>query len=225
MAVPPPGQDENVFSTVPRDEPIWPPKLVREPGLFGGLEGYGGILTLGGSDTREAYAFIGGQLRLRYDYYQIGGWYEVSDHPDKQTNDEFRAFGGFLGAWLPYRGWVDFELAASVGARNWVSSDSRYAGTGYDVSTPTLGLRLGVSDRTSSLTRFAGRIGGQLVFAYDLNPSEESWQQTHEIDGEPVTDRGTTKVGGYTIGIALVIGFDYGGKPVKSSPVALGTSR
>jgi hypothetical protein len=224
VAVPPPDQRENVFSTVPASEPIWPPRLVREPGLYGGLEAYGGLLTLGGSDTREAYAFVGGQLRFRYDYYQVGGWYEVSDHPEKQTDDDYRAFGGFLGAWLPYRGWVDFEVAATVGARNYKSDDSRYGGTGYDVSTPTLGFRLGVSDRTSSFTDFAGRIGGQLVFAYDLNPSEEAWEQTHEIDGEPVTDRGSTKVGGYTIAIALVLGFDFG-QPVKSSPVALGTSR
>jgi hypothetical protein len=220
MAVPPPGQGENVFSTVPRQEAAWPPRLVESPGLYGGLEGYGGILTLAGSDTREAYAFIGGQLRIRYDYYEVGGWYEVSDHPDKQTNDDFRAFGGFLGAWLPYRGWVDFEIAATVGARNWQSTDSRYDGSGYDVSTPTLGLRLGVSDRTSSVAPAAGRIGGQILFAYDLNPSDESWEQTHDIEGEVITDRGETRVGGFTLGIALVLGFDYGGKPVKSSPVA-----
>ncbi len=220
MAAPPPGQGENVFSTVSRGEPIWPPKLVVSPGMFGGLEAYGGILTLGGSDTREAYAFVGGQLRLRYDYYEVGGWYEVSDHPDKQTNDEFRAFGGFLGAWLPYRGWVDFEIAATVGARNWESTDSRYGGSGYDVSTPTVGLRLGVSDRTSSTAQAAARIGGQILFAYDLNPSDESWEQTHEVDGENVTDAGTTRVGGFTLGIALVIGFDVGETPAKSSRVA-----
>lgn len=224
MGAPPPAPSDNVFSTVPRNEPIWPPKLVEAPGWYGGLEGYGGILTLGGSDTREAYAFLGGQLRLRYDYYQIGGWYEVSDHPQKQTNDEFNAFGGFLGAWLPYRGWVDFEIAASVGARNWTSDDARYGGSGYSVSTPTLGLRLGVSDRTSSTAPFAARVGGQILFAYDLNPSDESWTLTHDINGETQTDRGTTRVGGFTLGIALVLGFDYG-EPVKSNRVASGSPR
>ena len=112
------------------------------------------------------------------------------------------------------------KLAASVGARNWTSDDSRYGGTGYDVSTPTLGLRLGVSDRTSNSAPLAARVGGQILFAYDLNPSDESWTLTHEIDGELQTDRGSTRVGGFTLGIALVLGFDYG-KPVKSNRVAL----
>jgi hypothetical protein len=220
MSAPPPGPTEDVFSTVPPTEPIWPPRLVQSPGWFGGLEGYAGILHLGASDTREAYAFGGGQLRLRYDYYELGAYFEVSDHPDDQT-DDFRAFGGFLGAWLPFRGWVDFEIAAGVGGRNYQSDDPRYQGGGYDVSSPTASLRLGVSDRTSSYSAVAARVGGQIVFTYDFNPADEPWSQTIESGGgeDPVTERGTTRVGGYTIALALVLGFDIG-KAIKPSPVA-----
>jgi len=216
--VPPPGPGENVFSTVPQIEPIWPPRLVQSPGWFGGLEAYGGLLALGGADTRGAYAFAGGQLRLRYDYYELGGWFDVSDRGKAKT-DGFRSFGGFVGAWLPYRGWVDFEIAASIGARTWMSDDSRYGSDGYDVTSPTLGLRLGVSDRTSSFSALAARIGGQLVFSYDLSSSDEPWEVTRQSEGESVTDSGVTKVGGFTLGLALVIGFDYG-RAITPSPVA-----
>ena len=213
--MPAPGHGQDVFSTVPPVEPVWPPHLVRAPGWFGGLEGYGGILTLGATDTREAYAFLGGQGRLRYDYYELGGYFETSDHPQK--SDQYRAFGGFIGAWLPYRGWVDFEIAAAVGARNYESDDVRYGPGGYDDSSPTLGFRLGVSDRTSSYSALAGRVGGQLVFTYDLNPADEPWQEDLERDGMPVTQSGTTRVGGWTLAIALVLGFDYG-KAIKLNP-------
>jgi hypothetical protein len=213
MAIPPPAQGQDVFSTVPPVEPIWPPRLVQEPGWFGGLEGYGGILALGASDTREAYGILGSQVRFRYDYYELGAFLEFSD----RQADDFRAFGGFLGAWLPFRGWVDFELAASVGARNYSSDDSRYGAGGYDVSSPTLGLRLGVFDRTSSYSAVAGRIGGQILFNYDLNPSDEPWSQELTQDGVPITDRGITRVGGFTLALALVVGFDIG-KPVKQNP-------
>jgi hypothetical protein len=216
--VPPPGPGENVFSTVPVVEPIWPPRLVQAPGWFGGAEAYGGLLALGGADTRGAYAVVGGQLRLRYDYYELGGWYDVSDG-GKEGLDGFSSFGGFIGAWLPYRGWVDFELAASVGARTWRSDDTRYGEDGYEVTSPTLGLRLGVSDRTSSYSALAARIGGQLMFSWDLNPSDEPWTLTRQANGEPVRESGVTRVGGYTIGLALVIGFDYG-KPIIPSPAA-----
>lgn len=214
MAVPPPGPGEDVFTTVPQTEPIWPPRLVQEPGWFGGLEGYGGILALGASDTREAYGFLGSQVRFRYNYYELGAFLEFSD----SQADKYRAFGGFLGAWLPFRGWVDFELAASVGARNYDSSDARYGADGYDVSSPTLGLRLGVSDRTSSYSAVAGRIGGQILFNVDLNPSDEPWSEELTRDGVPITQSGSTRVGGYTLALALVLGFDIG-KPIKQSPV------
>lgn len=194
-------------------EPIWPPRLVQDPGWFGGLEGYGGILALGASDTREAYGFLGSQVRFRYHYYELGAFIEFSD----SQADKYRAFGGFLGAWLPFRGWVDFEAAASVGARKYESGDSRYGSDGYAVSSPTLGLRLGVFDRTSSYSAVAGRIGGQILFNVDLNPSDESWSQDLTRDGVPITQSGDTRVGGYTLALALVLGFDIG-KPIKQSP-------
>jgi hypothetical protein len=211
MGVPPPGPGEDVFSTVPTMEPIWPPRLVENPGWFGGLEGYGGLLALGAADTREAYAFLGSQVRFRYDYYELGAFLEFSD----RQADDYRAFGGFLGAWLPFRGWVDFEAALSVGARTYTSNDSRYGADGYDVSSPTLGLRLGVFDRTSSYSAVAGRIGGQILFNLDLNPSDEPWSHELTRDGVPITESGSTRVGGYTLALALVIGFDIG-KPIQA---------
>jgi hypothetical protein len=170
----------------------------------------------GGADTREAYAVGGGQLRVRYDYYELGGWYEISDG-GKGGKDGFRSFGGFVGAWLPYRGWVDFELAASIGSRTWTSDDTRYGDDGYDVSTPTLGLRAGVSDRTSSFSALAARVGAQLTFSYDLSRSEEPWTLMRQSNGAPVTETGVTRVGGYTVGLALVVGFDFG-KAITPSP-------
>jgi hypothetical protein len=206
------------MSTVPPVEPVWPPRLVQKPGVFGGAEAYGGLLAAGGADTREAYAFVGGQLRVRYDYYEFGGWYDVSDRGN-QRKDGFSSFGGFLGAWLPYRGWVDFELAASVGARTYTSDDLRYGANGYEHTSATLGLRLGVSDRTSSFSAFAGRIGGQLLFSYDLSSADKPWAVASDDDGVTTTESGVTNVGGFTFGIALVLGFDYG-KAITPSPAA-----
>ena len=191
---------------------------MKEPGWFGGLEAYGGLLAQAGSDTRESYAVVGGQLRLRYNYVEFGGYYELSDR-GKELSDAFRGFGGFVGAWLPYRGWVDFELAASVGGRTYDSTDTRFGADGYSVSTPTLGLRLGVSDRTSSYSAFAARVGGQLFASFDLNPSDQPWTLEAGEDENTVTRSGVTRVGGFTAGIALVIGFDYG-KAITPSPAA-----
>jgi hypothetical protein len=177
---------------------------------------------MGATDTREAYAFVGGQLRVRYDHYGAGAYYEASDKSG-DSPDRFQAFGGFIGAWLPYRGWLDFEISAAIGARNYKNNDPKYEDGGYDVSSPTLGLRLGVSDRTSSYDTAAARIGGQLVFTYDLNPSEEAWETTNAHEsGELETKNGSTRVGGYTLAIAMVIGFDLA-KSIKSSPSASGT--
>jgi hypothetical protein len=217
-ALPPPTPAESLSTAPAALEPIWPPRLVKQPGWFGGLEAYGGLLVQAGADTRESYAFAGGQLRLRYDYFEFGGYYELSDR-GKELSDAYRAFGGFAGAWLPYRGWVDFELAASIGARTYDSNDSRYGADGYEVSTPTLGLRLGVFDRTSSYSAFAARIGGQILASFDLNPSDEPWTLSVGEDENEVTKTGSTHVGGFTVGLALVIGFDYG-RAITPSPAA-----
>jgi len=215
VAVPPP---ENVPPAAPPVDPVWPPRLVQKPGVFGGVEAYGGLLAAGGADTREAYAILGGQLRVRVDYYEFGGWYDVSDR-GKQQQDGFSSFGGFLGAWRPYSDWVDFEIAASVGARNYTSDDTRYGDNGYEHSSATLGLRLGVSDRTSSFSALAARIGGQLLFSYDLSSDDKPWVVESDNDGVPSTESGVTNVGGFTLGLALVLGFDYG-KAITPSPVA-----
>jgi hypothetical protein len=59
------------------------------------------------------------------------------------------------------------------------------------------------------------------VLTYDFNPADEPWSQDIERGGGegPITERGVTRVGGYTIALALVLGFDIG-KAIKPSPAA-----
>jgi hypothetical protein len=133
-------------------EDVWQPKaasagiaLQPAPGFSLGLAAYGGLALLVTRDTNRPHALAGVLSRARYGYAEIGAVIELSD----RAPDEWRSVGGFVGAWLPYRNWVDFELAAGLAYRRYLSTDHRYGAAGYEVQSPALTLRLGLSDRSS----------------------------------------------------------------------------
>lgn len=184
----------------------------RAPGWAIELDARGGLGVLIGSDARGAFAFGGGLLRAHYSYFELGGFYDHAD--SQQTGGTFAHAGGFLGAWLPYHNWVDFELAAGLGVRSYKDADERYGAHGYTLNAPALSFILGVSDRAKS-GNLGGRVGAQLVLTEDLKQKNEPWmlQETNDDTGEVVTTTGVTHVGGFSASLVLTIGLDYGNGP------------
>jgi hypothetical protein len=184
----------------------------KQPGWAVGLDAFGGLAALMGTDTRGSYAFAGALLRGRYRYYEIGGFFTMSDDP-MSSPGSLREFGGILGAWLPFKNWVDFELAARVGARTHTDPATRYGPDGYEHTSATLGFQLGVTDRVHG-EKLGGRIGAQIVGSYDLSQKDQVWTQLRENpDGMMVLTSGTTHVGGFSLGIQMSLGLDVGEGP------------
>jgi hypothetical protein len=184
----------------------------REPGWAVGLDAFGGLAALLGSDTRGSFALAGALLRGRYKYYELGGFYVTTDDPMSSAGS-YTEFGGIAGAWLPYKNWIDIELAARMSSRTYEDPSSRYGSAGYELSSLTLGFQLGVSDRVRS-NKIGGRVGAQIVGALDLNQRDVTWQQVREdSEGMEVLTSGTTHVGGFTIGIQMSLGLDVGEGP------------
>jgi hypothetical protein len=184
-------------------------ELADDPGWSVGLDAFAGLSALFGTDTRGAYSLVGGTLRGRYRYYEAGAYFEATD--TLAGGGSWQNVGGFAGAWLPYRNWVDFELAARLGARRFVDRDLRFGAGGYELWSPALGLVLGVSDRAAKGT-WGGRIGSQLVATYDLKQRDRPWQLT-SIDPETGAENvasGKSHVGGFSVQLVVTLGFDAG---------------
>jgi hypothetical protein len=199
-------------SELERINPLAEISFETNPGWHAGLDLYAGLGALLGTDTRGSYAFGGALLRGRYKYYQIGGFYEFTDDPLTSAG-AFKAFGGFVGAWLPFDNWVDFEGAVGIGSRTYRDQDPRFGPNGYELSGPTLNLRAGVYDRAGS-GLIGGRIGAQIVSSYDLKQRDRAWQlNSRDEDGDLVVTRGVSHVGGLSIGLVLTVGLDVGKGP------------
>lgn len=209
----------------PSDE-LWQPTASSEgialessPGFSLGLGAYGGLALLMTRDANRPHALAGVLSRARYGYAELGAVIELTD----AAPDEWRSVGGFVGAWLPYRNWVDFELAAGFAVRRYLSSDPRYGAAGYEVQSPALTLRLGVSDRSSEAL-FGARIGAEILAAWDLRRRDAGWQYQTGPDADPVTLSGATRVSGFSIGLALSTGFDVGFRRRVSSTARPGVA-
>ncbi|HEY3498415.1 MAG TPA: hypothetical protein VGK73_27165 [Polyangiaceae bacterium] len=216
---PPPPEGVAFGGPPPSDAGSLPkqPKIVeiafeKQPGWAAGLDVFGGLAALAGSDTRGSFAYGGVLARGRYRYYEIGGYFQLTDDPLSSAGS-FQEFGGILGAWLPFQNWVDFELAARIGARTYEDPSTRYGASGYELTGATLGFQFGVSDRVRS-DLVGGRVGAQIVGSYDLKQRDQPWQETRiDANGMEVLTSGTTHVGGFTIGIQMSLGLDIGRGP------------
>jgi hypothetical protein len=160
------------------------------------------LLATSGNDY--AHALVGGLARVRWGYIQAGGTAEMTD----TLEDRWRAFGGFAGVWLPFDNWVDMQASLGAGARIYSNSDARYGPGGYELSSPVINLRMGVSDRSSE-GRFGGRVGAEFVAAFDLRRHSPGWRyESPVLGGPPVVVTGVTEVGGFSFGIVMTLGFD-----------------
>jgi hypothetical protein len=180
-------------------------RLERSPGLSFGLGAYGGIAVQTTAEGSGSHAIMGALSRVRYRYFELGAVLELSDKAD----DRWRSLGGFAGAWLPFRHWVDLEFAVGAASRRYLSKDARFGPGGYDVGIPALTLRAGLSDRSSD-GALGARLGCDLVAAFDLARKSVPWRYVVEGEGDQATRifTGRSRIGGFSIGLVLTAAFD-----------------
>lgn len=217
--MPPPAAASRQWQLSPQSdtgtEPRWQSgggfRLDPDPGWSAALGGYGALVALFGTDTRGSYSVGGATLRGRYSNYVLGGYFELSD--EAKEGGYWRAAGGMAGVWLPFQNWVDFEVAARAGIREFSDDDVRFGPSGYQKTSPTVGLSLGVSDRAGT-GALAGRIGGAFIATYDLSQYDQSWRD--EVfageDEDPIIRTGESHVGGFSFALALELALDLSGQ-------------
>jgi hypothetical protein len=177
------------------------PTIATPPLWSTGLDGYVGIGVIQQDET-GSQALAGVRGRLRYRGVELGGLWEVVDVPQ----GELRRFGGSLGAIIPFHYWVDVEPAVLLSRSAYLDDDARYGDGGLHVKLPTLGLRLGVSHRQGD--RVGTRLGTFLAFNYDLAERHVPWKMTSAVDGRPLFEEGATRVGGWSLLMAVAVGLD-----------------
>lgn len=172
------------------------------PGWSVGLEGFAGLSTLTTSERTKGHALAGGVSRVRFDVFEFGAMIDSSDLVDER----WRSVGGFVGAFVPYTNWVDFDAAVGVSSRNWITKDTRYGAGGASVRVPSFNFRLGVSDRTNE-GLLSPRLSAAMLVAVDLKHRDVPWSYTiRNIE----TLSGSTQFGGITLAIVAGFGFDVG---------------
>lgn len=174
--------------------------LDAQSGWSVGMEGYVGLATVSTTDGTKGHAVAGGVSRARFGYAEIGGRLEMSD----VDGERWRMVGGFAGAYLPLTNWVDIDTSVGLGVREYVSKDRRYGPGGVSARTPTLTLRIGVSDRTIE-GLLGPRLGAALLIGIDLKHHDAQW--TYKIP-EMETMTGATRLGGVTVGLVMSVGLD-----------------
>jgi len=177
------------------------PKLATPPLWSTGVDGYAGIGVIDQSEV-GSMALAGVRGRLRYRGFELGGLWEGVDVPQ----GTLRRTGGSLGVILPFHYWVDVEAAALLSRSSYLDDDPRYGAEGLHVKVPTLGFRLGVSSRQGD--RLGMRLGTFLAFNYDLVERRVPWTMQSEENGQLLFDSGNTRVGGWSMLMAVAVGFD-----------------
>ena len=174
--------------------------LKSSPGISIGLESYAGLAVMSDSDASRGHAIAGGLSRLRISNLEMGAGLEVSD----LALVRWRQVGGFIGAYLPLVNWVDVDATMGLAQRVYLNGDDRYGPGGLDLRSPTLTFRLGFSNRLID-EQLGLRLGAAVLVDADLKHQQASWQYVQQ--GQP-TVGGTTSAGGYSVGLAVCVGFD-----------------
>lgn len=187
-------------------EPAFSPVLAGWAGGGVMLQAYAGLAAYRTASATWGHGMAGSALRVRLGYLELGGFYEASDVIEQGA---WTAVGGFAGVLLPYASWVDVGASVGLASRSHRERDERYGPDGYTWSTPSLVVRLGVSDRSSE-SLAAVRLGMELVASFDLKQHRQPWELVYERpDGiPPLILRGETDVGGMSVGLALGAAFD-----------------
>jgi hypothetical protein len=180
-----------------------------------GLEAFSGLALEWVGSGERPHAVVGGRARLSYRYFETGASLEVSDAGNatsllEPTIEHWHAIGGFLGAHLPYRHWVDVDFSLGLESRHYENPDAIYGPNGFDVGLTALTFRGGISDRSSEKT-FGARVGAALVGSIDLSHAAPTWTRTY-LAADLTTGKitGTTPVGGVSIALVVSVGLEAG---------------
>jgi len=193
------------------------PALASAPGPGIGLEGYAGIGLVMGAGGSKGRGLVGGLLRLRYQYFQLGGSVEVSDSGQsdsllEEEEESWRAFQAFVGVWLPFDRWINIDASIGYADRRYLNADRIYGPDGMNVGGAALAFRFGISDRLGH--KLVGtRIGAALLGTVDLNSLSAPYERTYlDEAGEVRSIEGTTNGGGVSLMLAIAAGFELGGR-------------
>jgi len=181
----------------------WALRLDITPGWAVGVDGSAGVALLATTERSEAHGIVEGRVRARLGFVQLGALIEQSD----DTEQEWRSLGGFAGAFLPYRNWVDWEVSVGAVVRRFRNTDPRFGAGGYDVSNVAILLRAGFSDRSSE-GLFGIRLGAHLTLTSDLAPRDVAWRYNLGSASLPSYVYGRARVGGHSVSLAVGGGFD-----------------
>jgi hypothetical protein len=188
-------------------EVVAEPELAKPLAWSASLDAEAGLGLVLTSDTEESHSLVGGLTRLRLNYWEIGALAEYASFGAAAGDSRAVHVAGLLGAFLPFHNWADIEGALGVGYRSYVNTSTIYGPAGYEQDTPTLDVRIGVSDRMGDV--MGGRLGAQLFASFDLSPSDVPWQILSR-DRRTVDRSGSRRVGGVALGMLMTIGFDVG---------------
>lgn len=185
--------------------------IATPPSLSIGLDGYAGMGVLASGARADAHALGGGMLRLRSSYAQIGGFVEAANLPA----DSLQGYGAFTGGWLPFENWLTFDLMLGAGRHTYENSDRRYGPDGYKVQSWFGTVRLGISDRTHGILGL--HTGAMLFASLDFTPTDVTWRYGPANDPEHQV-KGTRRVGGFALGVAVMAGFDVATSSEATTP-------
>lgn len=182
--------------------PVLPePEIEPAPPWSAAIDAYAGFGVLVPASELESHSTFGGLTRLRYRNFLLGAFAEYTDFATSRATH----IGGALGGYLPFRYFVDFEGWAGLGIRKYSDDDLRYGAGGYRFSTPTVSLRVGISDRAGDV--IGGRIGAQLALSQDLSSTQAPWEIAPS-DQNPEGHTGVKELGGTSIQMLFVLGLD-----------------
>lgn len=200
----------------PEPKGRFPPPIAAPPRPGVGLEGYAGIALLAGAGDTRSRGLVGGLIRLRYDYFQVGGSIETtdsgqSDSLNEEVEESWHAYQGFAGVILPFERWIDVDASVGYAFRKFTNPDPIYGANGLDVGGSAVAFRFGISDRFGEKP-LAARLGAALLGTIDLSSLSAVYER-HYLDagGAVATTRGTTHFGGMSFGLVVDGGFELGG--------------
>lgn len=212
----PPSIQPGVDEQLPVRVASFAPHLATPPGPAAALEGYAGIALLVGPGDTRSRGLVGGLLRLRFGYAQIGGSIETtdsgqSDSLNEEVEESWRTYQGFAGVWLPFEHWIDMDASLGYAVRRFTNPDPIYGANGLDVGGSAITWRFGISDRFGE-KRFAARLGAALLGTIDLGSLSAPYERHYiSSSGAIGTTRGTTDFGGVSFALVIDGGFEVGG--------------
>jgi hypothetical protein len=216
------GATEDAAEDEQSDEPLLPAASqlqLESPRRFAvAVEAFTGLALEWVSAGERPHGVVGGLARVAYRYFEAGASAELTDSGTATSLleapvERWTAVGGFLGARLPYRHWVDFDFSLGLESRHYRNSDWIYGPNGFDVATTALTFRGGISDRSSEKW-FGARVGAALVGGIDFDRLAPTWTRTYLLQGGGVgKSTGTTPIGGVSIALVVSVALEASGGP------------